>query len=157
MATKKQVFISQTSLIFFIVNLTCVLPVIAALLLPDPVYGQQHDQLPTDVETVVSGGLWQKGPEEGRFRVVIRSSGFEHVISTLTVDWISDPTESDSARIVASVPIPTTAVVVHDPELINEGGRWLLKAFTTDTHFDPPRRSSLRVVLGGPGVVAIQP
>jgi hypothetical protein len=127
------------------------------VLLAAPVGGQQHDHLPPDVETVISGGWWQKGSQEGRYRVVIRSSGFEHVISTLSVDWILSPTESDSARIVASFAIPTSAVVVHDPELIMEEGRWLLKALTTDTHYDPPRRSSLRVILGGPGVGAVQP
>jgi len=139
------------------VTLSHVVGTIAALLLAAPAGGQQHDQLPPDVETVISGGSWEKGSQEGRYRVVIRSSGFEHVISTLTVDWILSPTDSDSARIVASFTIPTSAVVVHDPELIKEEGRWLLKALTTDTHYDRPRRSSLRVILGDPGVAKVQP
>ena len=133
-----------------------VVAVIAALVFVMPIRAQTRDRLPAEVETVISGGWWESGAQEGRYRVVIRSGGFEHVISTMTVDWIVSPTETSDAKVVASVTIPTTGVVVHDPVLLMQGRSWMLRASTTDSHYDPPRRARLRVVLGAPGVARVQ-
>ena len=115
---------------------------------------QRTGGLPADVETVMSGGLWEQGSLEGRYRVVIRSSGFEHVISTLTIDWIVTATEDDSARVVATLTIPRSGpVAIHDPELGMVGANTVLTVTETDTHYDPPRRATRRIILGAPGVV----
>lgn len=62
-----------------------------------PGLGAQPSRLPADVETVLTGGFWEAAGQEGRYRVVIRSAGFEHLISSMTVDWILNATETGAA------------------------------------------------------------
>lgn len=117
---------------------------------------QAPSGLAADVETVTSGGSWEQGSSEGRYRAVIRSGGFEHVISTLTIDWITSPTETDSARVVASVTIPTAGVSLHDPEFSYTDSGWTLSVCANDSHFDPPRLSTLHIALGAPGSAKVE-
>lgn len=120
-----------------------------------PGLGAQPSRLPADVETVLTGGFWEAAGQEGRYRVVIRSAGFEHLISTMTVDWILNATETDSARVLASLPVPVGPVALHDPDLSRERDGYVLAVMCTDDHYDSPRRDTVRVRLGLPGVMSV--
>jgi hypothetical protein len=46
--------------------------------------------LGSDVTNVVMGGRWYDKPLSGAYRVIVRTDGWEHVSSEVTVEWISD-------------------------------------------------------------------
>lgn len=63
-------------------------------------------KLAPEVEFVVSGGHWQSGDQEGRYRVLVINSGWEHVHSKVFLQWISTGTqEQQDPSILFSVPI----------------------------------------------------
>ena len=47
------------------------------------------------VDSVVSGGYWTDGADRGTYRVVVRSGGFDHVISEITIEWLSEPQDEN--------------------------------------------------------------
>lgn len=47
------------------------------------------------VDSVVSGGYWIDGADRGTYRVVVRSGGFDHIVSDVTIEWLSDPRDED--------------------------------------------------------------
>lgn len=123
------------------------------------VTAQDRQSISPDIETVVSGGHWVTSDSvEGRFRVVIETAGFEHLISTLRVEWIAYPTESDdSARIIAGRDVTTGGggVYLTDPSLALDAGRWILTVDAVNTHCDPMPTDRWRVALGPPGEVTV--
>ncbi len=57
--------------------------------------------VPPDVVSVTSGGYWDDGEKSGTYRVVISNKGFEHITSTLLIEWIADPADRDGSPVVA--------------------------------------------------------
>ena len=115
--------------------------------------------IPLEVETVASGGYWStKDRVEGHYRIVISTGGSEHLISTLWVQWVTDPTDPDSlAHVVASkeVTIGPAAAGVHltNPRLSLEAGHWVLLVDATNTHCDPMPIDRWRIGLESPSSV----
>ena len=115
--------------------------------------------IPLEVETIASGGYWStKDSVEGHYRIVISTEGSEHLISTLWVEWVADPSDSDSlAHVVASeeVAIGPAAAGVHltNPRLSLEAGHWVLLVDATNTHCDPMPIDRWRIGLEGPSAV----
>lgn len=65
------------------------------------------------VDSVVSGGYWTDGEDRGTYRVVVRSDGFDHIVSEITIEWLSDPRGEDEG--------PS----VHECVVVKEGqGLW---------------------------------
>jgi hypothetical protein len=61
----------------------------------------------------VSGGYWTDGEDRGTYRVVVRSDGFDHIVSEITIEWLSDPRGEDEG--------PS----VHKSVVVKEGqGLW---------------------------------
>jgi hypothetical protein len=132
------------------------LPALAA---PQEVCGQDLATLPPDLVFAVSGGYWEIGSQRGQYRLLVFSEGFEHVISTVFLQWLREPQSSEDAA-------DTTAVVATAPVLeINDRATWsvgppiLIPAKNgttavlqmTNSHMpDEPGRSCL-LVLGAPG------
>jgi hypothetical protein len=121
---------------------------------------QRPTPISPDIETVASGGYWERDQEtRGHFRAVISTGGFEHIISDLTVEWIAEPTASDtpSHRILArEVPeVADGGVHLTDPAFTLEGSRWILTIDAVNTHCDPALIERWRVALGTPGDVTI--
>src|SRR4051794_28214167 len=55
---------------------------------------------------VISGGWWERGDAHGRYRVLVYSPGFEHVISQVFVEWVQEPSESDQLpQVISTLPI----------------------------------------------------
>lgn len=81
------------------------------------------------VDSVVSGGYWTDGEDRGIYRVVVRSGGFEHIVSEITIEWLSDPREGNEE--------PS----IHKSVVVKEGrGLWRVAD------------SKLEVAPGGGGV-----
>ena len=52
------------------------------------------------VESVVSGGYWIDGADRGTYRVVVRSGGFDHIISEITIEWLAEPKDENQTSSV---------------------------------------------------------
>jgi hypothetical protein len=53
-----------------------------------------------DIVVVVTGWGWERDGERGTYRIVVRNSGFEHVSSQVTADWITEPrSPNDSPKV----------------------------------------------------------
>jgi hypothetical protein len=134
---------------------------IASLLLEtSPLLAQTAVVVPADVETAISSGYWELNDStRGHYRIVIRTGGFEHIVSEAQVDWIADPTDSDAeAQVFATAAIPRVAMAgVHliNPVLEREGKQWILTIDADNTHCDPDRIDRWRVALGAPGKLTV--
>jgi hypothetical protein len=72
------------------------------------------------VASVVTGGEWKHDNQEGRYRLVVRTAGFEHIRSTIRVEWIVVDPDRQESRVLASVPvdsIPDWAWSLGPPKL----------------------------------------
>ena len=109
------------------------------LLLPLGCLAQAH--VPTDVESVVSGGYWERGNESGRYRVLVLNSGFEHVTSRVLVEWLREPQAREATpEVVAS----------EEPKLPFGNGIASLGATLT-----PMGKGKVRIVVSG--VISAEP
>lgn len=57
------------------------------------------------IESVVTGGFWQQGDVSGRYRVVVRNSGFEQIRSEVFLEWIRDGSGEAGPSLLYSVPV----------------------------------------------------
>ena len=65
---------------------------------------QQVPSLETSIAYVTTGGGWSADSSSGQYRVIVRSGGFEHIVSELFIQWLRDPRDSrDSATVVRTV------------------------------------------------------
>ena len=111
------------------------------------------------ISHVVTGGHWRAGDQEGGFRAVVLSAGFEHVISHLYIEWVSDETETAAARVVASKAVDTVSAggwSLGSPRLSRDDGQWHVAVDGVNSHFDPPRRGRWIVTVGAPGIVSVR-
>ncbi len=136
------------------------LSVASVLCVASTAAAQTDGQVPLDVETVISGGYWQVDDSaHGSFRVIIETGGFEHLISEARVEWVAEPTESDTpSRLLATAPLTeTTGGGVHlvNPVLVREDKRWILTIEAVNTHCDPVGIDRWRVALGAPGSLTV--
>lgn len=110
--------------------------------------------IPPDVETVVTGGFWKSANSKGSYRVVIRSGGFEHVISELQVDWITEPEGNDKpSRVVASKVAETGSWRLDKPRIAKDSKGWRVTVEGVEPHMTPMPRGTWSVQLGEPGTL----
>jgi len=50
----------------------------------------------------VTGGYWEQGEAEGQVRLVVTTRGYEHLWSSLMVEWIDQDDRDTAARVVRS-------------------------------------------------------
>lgn len=107
--------------------------------------------LEPDVHAVVSGGRWSGPTGNGWYRAVIRTGGFEHVVSSLTLDWMQSATDRASeATVVESVKVELCTGRLDDPEFSVRRSVWRLTVRCTDTHSVLTPFDAV-VTLGAPG------
>ena len=104
---------------------------------------------PIDIEYVVTGGRWSAGGYTGVYRVLVRTGGFEHVVSEAVVEWIS--TDPGQRRIVHSKVAPTGAWRLDNPRFRGVEGAWRVELEALETHSTPAVRGKWVVRLGPPG------
>jgi hypothetical protein len=72
-----------------------------------------------DVTSVVTVGHWKADTLEGLVRVVVRTGGFEHVASSIQVEWVTQSALGRDPAIVAvdsTLPIPDRMYSLGVPE-----------------------------------------
>jgi hypothetical protein len=48
------------------------------------------------ISFVTTGGYWKRDGQDGAYRIVVRQSGYEHVSSQVTVQWVARPTSENA-------------------------------------------------------------
>jgi hypothetical protein len=132
-------------------------PRLLVFLLAFPV-GHANAQLtasvPVDVETIVTGGKWSAGGQSGIYRIVVRTGGFEHIVSQAQVDWIATSTDRDKPdQVVVSKIAETGSWRLLKPRITQASGQWRAVLDGVETHFNPAPRGTWDIVLGPPGVL----
>jgi len=118
---------------------------------------QSSTPLAPDIETVVSGGSWSQDSLSGYYRVIIRTGGFDHILSTLQIDWVTETTESADSRLVRSrlaEDINAAGSRLSDPVFHLDsafGLGWVLSLHSFNTHLDQASEETLYIQLGPPG------
>ncbi len=57
------------------------------------------------IHTVVAGGHWSDGAQEGSFRVIVTEAGVEHVSQQLYLQWLATDADTGSTEVAATVPV----------------------------------------------------
>jgi hypothetical protein len=112
-----------------------------------------RNALDPDVEIVLSGAHWKYDEVVGTHRVVVRTSGFEHPISEITIEWLSEPGDRRPARVVRSAVVSTGRGRwrVRDPILRPTPAGATLEWTGVDTHESPVREYQCSAVLSPRG------
>jgi hypothetical protein len=79
---------------------TCLL-----LLSAVPSYAQNETaeaakRVPAGINSVVSGGFWTQGTDEGFFRVIVTAGGVEHVAHKLYIQWLKTDAKTQGYALV---------------------------------------------------------
>ena len=78
--------------------------ILLAATMPGLAAAQQAPSLDPSIAYVTTGGGWSTDSSSGQYRVIVRSGGFEHIVSELFIQWLRDPRDSrDSATVVRTV------------------------------------------------------
>ena len=111
--------------------------------------------VPPSVTAVETGGYWVSGDQEGQYRLIIESGGFEHVVSQIYLQWLAQPaSQQDSTAIVASVElteIDAGGWVLYGPHFVRRGTHWQATVDGENSHVDPMPKMRWRLTLGPPG------
>jgi hypothetical protein len=129
---------------------------VSLVLLPSLLSAQDSLALAPNIEFVVSGGTWSFQGASGSFRVVVRTGGFDHIISDLYVQWLQDPrNEDDSATVRASTKVDSlSGIWALDQPRFSCTSSCVVEVSGTDTH--TMAKSSWVLTLGPPGRVQVQ-
>ena len=112
----------------------------------------QSPHLDPDVHVVVSGGRWSSATGNGWYRAVIRTGGFEHVVSSLTLDWMQSAKDSSSkTTVVHTVVVEACTGRLDNPQFSARSTVWRLTVRCTDTHGARVKPFDAVVTLGAPG------
>ncbi len=106
-----------------------------------------------DLVAVVRGGEWTYAGRSGTYRLVVVSSGYEHVTSRLYVQWVEDPAGRDTPpRIVATKNVLGASLFsLGVPVISRSQGRWQATVDGANSHSPSPGRGRWVVTLGPPG------
>ena len=123
---------------------------------PSLVRAQEGLSLDPAVHYVVTGGHWSSEGADGQYRVIVRSGGFDHIVSDLYIQWIQDPRgKDDSARVRVTVKVDSLSGIwaLDQPKLVCTPS-CRLEVSGTDTHAMTKGRWVL--TLGAPGRVTVR-
>jgi hypothetical protein len=128
--------------------------VAAVLALCPTAFAQEPVPIESDVTAVVTGGYWSSGALNGVYRVVVRTGGREHTISSAQIDWIAESANQDGeTRVVQSKIAKTGSWRLDRPRILKSGNVWRVELDGLETHFEPAARGKWVLRLGAPGDV----
>jgi hypothetical protein len=141
----------------------CVFIALTVLLTGMGLAAAQDDipQLAPNIESVVSAGPWS-ADGSGWYRAIIRTGGFEHVVSDLTLQWMQEPSGNlvqrrDAANVVVkSVIIRPCIGRLDDPRFQRRGKSWRLTVRCMDTHVAKAKPVDIVIALGAPGMYSME-
>ena len=61
------------------------------------------ENVPSSIHSVMSGGFWARGGDEGFFRVVVVAGGVEHVSHRLYIQWLRSDPKTQSYELIRTV------------------------------------------------------
>jgi hypothetical protein len=67
------------------------------------------EALPPQIETVASGGYWSRGRQDGSFRLVIESVGWDELASRAFLQWIRLDHDKQAQVLERTIPIKEIA------------------------------------------------
>jgi hypothetical protein len=145
-------FANRKKEILTVLKLICSLTV--AFLCTPPGSAQSIVALAPEVTYVTSVGRWKTETNEGTYRVVVQTGGFEHIVSEAQVDWIADSkNSSDLPKIIVSKIAETGSWRLDHPRFTKVKGRWRIELTAVDSHHSPALRGIWTIDLGKPGVL----
>ena len=120
-------------------------------LICSPLTSSAQTSLDPSVSNVVTGGYWEQGKQRGQYRIVVERRGWEHVWSSLRVEWLVEDPDKQEVRVLTSSSVdsmPDWAWSLGAPQLTctKAGCRFTIEG--TD-HVDQEARWV--VTLQGPG------
>ena len=65
--------------------------------------------LPAQIETVASGGYWSRGAQDGSFRLVVQSVGWDDISSRAFLQWIRLDPDKREQIVERTIPIKEIA------------------------------------------------
>jgi hypothetical protein len=109
------------------------------------------------VAEVVTGGHWSSGGQSGFYRVIVRTGGFEHIVSRLTIEWLIEPTRDDPPRVMRSVQVPELSGIARldRPRIGQFLKGWRVWVQLTDTHSESGKQINRSIDLGPPGEIKV--
>jgi hypothetical protein len=131
---------------------------LATILIAGAMQAQSRDTPPaldSRIYEVATGGYWKTGSRAGTFRVVVIAEGFEEIRYRAFLQWLSEPTQTETARLVTTKSISDLAdrcFSVLSPTIALEGGKWRLTMKGANVPLKQPNQV-LRFELGEPGIV----
>jgi hypothetical protein len=86
----------------------------------------EAEALPTEIETVVSGGYWTRHNQDGSFRLIIHLVGWEELSSRAFLQWIR--TDHDKQELIVERTVPIKEIAggwrVVSQKFVLHGKRW---------------------------------
>lgn len=61
------------------------------------------EQVPAGIQSIMTGGIWMRGKDEGFFRVVVVAGGVEHVTNRLYIQWLRVNYETQGYDLIRTV------------------------------------------------------
>ncbi len=118
---------------------------------------RQPPSLDAAVSYVAAGGRWQVADEQGGYRVIVRDLGFDHVMSRVWLEWLSQSV--DGPRVRTSVPIVEinqhVGLSVGSPIVLVSPKGTEIQFHAVESH-DPAVKHLVRIRPGGPSKYSIQ-
>lgn len=113
---------------------------------------QEYPELSPQIENVVSGGYWKTESQDGRYRIIVVNSGWEHVTSQVFIEWLATIPEQRKVDAIKSVPVKELNngfLSVGRPEMLEIGvnpivGFTAVNSYSNET-------IELNIKLGLPG------
>jgi hypothetical protein len=90
---------------------------------------EEAGDIATDIETIISGGYWKQGQEEGHFRLILKLEGWEHLANRAFLQWVKQGNERGASVVLKSVPIREINNAhwrITGPRLTLNGKSWTL-------------------------------
>jgi len=132
----------------------CTALAVAILATSPATSAQETVAISADIAAVVTGGSWSSGAINGVYRVVVRTGGREHTISSVQVDWIAESNSHDGEpRVVQSRIANTGSWLLIQPRILRSGSVWRVELDGLETHFTPAVRGKWTLRLGAPGEI----
>lgn len=61
------------------------------------------ERVPTGIHSVISGGFWTRGKDEGFFRVIVTAGGIEHIVHRLFIQWLQTNAKPQGYTLIRTV------------------------------------------------------
>ena len=126
-------------------------------IIPVRAVAQAPDSLDATLESVVTDGRWEANGREGPYRIVVYTGGFEHVVSEIYLQWLTDPTgDDDSQVIVRSTAIDSIAQGVWHLRAPVIRCRPACTATVVGYHMNGRDHRTWTITLGPPGQYSVR-